>query len=245
MQKSYYAIIPADVRYDNDLSPNAKLLYGEITALCNEKGYCWAGNAYFSELYKVTNRSISNWINSLEQKGYIKRTIIRSGENKQVEQRIIHINNGKNLHDPIEENFLPYGKNLHDPIEENFRKNNTFINNTTNNTCDKKKSPPKVSDTDYSSEFAKFWEVYPKKVDKKRALEAYVKYRKTSKNQVPITSIVQAVQKYASSVKEKRYYKNPTTYINGENWNDEIEETNQPKINIGTHQKANGIEDLL
>ncbi len=71
MDKSYYAIIPASVRYDEKLCPNAKLLYGEITALCNEKGYCWASNLYFANLYKVSGRSIINWINELEQNGHI------------------------------------------------------------------------------------------------------------------------------------------------------------------------------
>ncbi len=68
---SYYAIIPANVRYDKNLSANAKLLYGEITALCNDKGFCWASNKYFANLYGVSLRSISRWISILTEKGYI------------------------------------------------------------------------------------------------------------------------------------------------------------------------------
>ena len=68
---SYYAIIPAEVRYDKDLPPNAKLLYGEITALCNKEGYCFASNEYFANLYGVSKRSITGWIAALEKKGYI------------------------------------------------------------------------------------------------------------------------------------------------------------------------------
>lgn len=134
--RGYYAIIPADVRYDEELPANAKLLYGEITALCNEKGYCWAGNSYFAELYKVTNRTVSSWIQILEEKGYIEREVIRNKETKQVEKRLIRLANEKKSHEGIEENFLPSGKNIHEGIEENFRKNNTSFNNTNNNTLE-------------------------------------------------------------------------------------------------------------
>lgn len=68
---SFYAIIPASVRYDKRLKPNAKLLYGEITALCNKEGFCWADNAYFAHLYQVDRVTISRWISSLENAGYL------------------------------------------------------------------------------------------------------------------------------------------------------------------------------
>lgn len=72
MEPNYYAIIPASVRYDKKLKPNAKLLYGEITALCNQEGFCWADNTYFSRLYEVDRMTISRWISQLINSGYLK-----------------------------------------------------------------------------------------------------------------------------------------------------------------------------
>ena len=69
----YYAIIPANVRYDNELTEKARLLYGEITCLSNKEGYCFALNNYFAKLYKCSTRAIQNSISKLEQKGYVTR----------------------------------------------------------------------------------------------------------------------------------------------------------------------------
>lgn len=69
-QPSYYAVIPANVRYA-DIPPNAKLLYGEITALTSKEGYCWASNEHFAKLYGVDKGTVSRWVSDLEEKGFI------------------------------------------------------------------------------------------------------------------------------------------------------------------------------
>lgn len=137
MNKNYYAIIPANVRYDKDLTPNAKLLYGELTALSNEKGYCWASNSYFSELYGVSKKTVSNWIASLDEKGFVKSEMIYKENSKEIKERRLYIN-------PIENNFATYGRKFPNPMENNFytpmekkvKDNNTSFNNTSNNTRD-------------------------------------------------------------------------------------------------------------
>lgn len=115
--RNYYAIIPANVRYDNDLSPNAKLLYGEITALCNEKGYCWATNQYFSTLYNCSDRTIQNLIKQLLDKNYIEIKILNNSK------RLIYIN-----FTGYEKNFVGGMKKISYGYEKNFTHNNTMNN---------------------------------------------------------------------------------------------------------------------
>ena len=79
---SYYAIIPADVRYNADIPDGAKLLYGEITALTNAQGYCWASNAYFARLYSCSVDTISRWVKALADAGYIRTQIDRENGNE-------------------------------------------------------------------------------------------------------------------------------------------------------------------
>tara|TARA_B100001250_G_C19807696_1_gene794148 strand:- start:1 stop:687 length:687 start_codon:yes stop_codon:yes gene_type:complete len=124
-KKSYYAVIPAFVRYDSELTPNAKLLYGEITALCNEKGYCFASNKYFADLYSVKTRSITDWISQLKDKGYIKLKLLYKENSKEVKSREIYITN-----------FREVSQKNTPPIENNHQVNNIIYNN--NNTVNNK-----------------------------------------------------------------------------------------------------------
>jgi uncharacterized phage protein (TIGR02220 family) len=116
-QPNYYGILPANVRYDKNLPPNAKLLYSEITALAQKDGYCYASNGYFANLYDVSDRSISDWINKLAQNGYIEVQLVK---NNSCTYRKLFLSRTKKSSTPYEENFYP---------KEYYNNNNTSINN--------------------------------------------------------------------------------------------------------------------
>jgi len=196
MNKNYYAIIPANVRYDKDLSPNAKLLYGEITALSNEQGYCWATNSYFANLYNVTNRAISRWIAQLMEKGYISSVVTYKNGTKEIDSRKLYIGNtpiDKNVHTPID-------KNVHTPIDKNVQDNNTNINNTNINI--------------YSANDAQdIWNLYPNKKGKAQAMKKIPKLLETLGKDV----LAECVKKYSAEVKgkDKQFILNGSTFFNG------------------------------
>lgn len=112
---SYYAVIPANVRYDRRLCASEKLMYGEITALCNESGKCWAKNSYFAKLYDVAPQTVSRWIGNLRKCGYIKVTFTKKENSKEIKERIITL--GK----------LGINKNVNRGINKNVKDNTTSI----------------------------------------------------------------------------------------------------------------------
>lgn len=121
-QVSYYSVIPATVRYDERLKANEKLLYGEITALSNKNGYCYAQNRYFANLYKVNNETVSRWLSNLQKYGYISIDIQRS-EKKEIIARNIYI-----VDTPYcQKNQYPYCLKNQEGIDEKVKDNN--INN--------------------------------------------------------------------------------------------------------------------
>lgn len=236
--RGFYAIIPAIVRYDNQLNGNAKLLYGELTALANERGYCWATNQYFASLYNVSKRTIISWMKQLEKRKYIKIQVFYKPDSKIVDRRHIYIlpfPTDTEFYTPSEENFITYGKNHHEggeenfttPGEENFTENNTLLNNTENNTKNKKNS---VEPSSTMPElFEKVWQTYPKKTNKKKAREQFLKKFKTEED---LESFKKGYKDYLAYIKLNDWYHPQELFrwISDDRYNDEYDLSQTNKL---------------
>ena len=137
---SYYSILTANVRYDERLSANEKILFSEITALSGKYGYCTARNGYFSKLYNVSDRSITRWIKHLKELEYVKYVpIYKQGSKEVVERRLYALTDSKKAMDT--DVFYPTTKmswGVDTDVEDNninnnnINTNNSFTQNSIN-----------------------------------------------------------------------------------------------------------------
>lgn len=88
---NYYSVLPANIRYNKSLTDKAKLLYSEITSLCNFTGECYANNEYFERLYDLSESTISRIIKQLKKCGFIDIRYIYKNGTKEIEKRVISI----------------------------------------------------------------------------------------------------------------------------------------------------------
>lgn len=233
---TYYAIIPAIVRYDEDLQLGARLLYGEITALSGQSGRCWASDQYFVDLYKVSKRTIQLWLKSLEDKNYINRVVTYKENSKEIDKRFITITPHLEKY-----NSLPYGNIFHDPMEIDCVDNNTSINSTSINNKDYGDLPksPTTSKYDKVPYFNEFWELYPNKKGKGQAVKTFQKQVKNKETFDLIVKDLERRKGYEGWIKEDgRFIQHPSTYLNQEMWLDEYEvkKVKQPiKLKIKTY----------
>ena len=115
---NYYSYIPAHVRYA-DITPNAKLLYAEITALLQMNGVCFASNQYFSKLYNKNKVTISRWISELKRNGFIKISFTYKEGSNEIANRYIQIC------------YEGISKNDKGVLTKMLKNNNTINNNNT------------------------------------------------------------------------------------------------------------------
>lgn len=223
---SYYAVIPANIRYDKSLRANEKLLYGEISCLATKTGECWASNNYFAELYGVTPQAISKWINNLEKAGHITVRLIYNG--KTIEKRVIKLCGVSTNIDRVSTNDL-------EGYQQKFKENNTSNNNIYCPSDDERDSQLSFSGENKAKQkegtheltdeekFEVIWQRYPRKEGKNEAYRHYCSWLKGKTycgKKVKLTQRQMwfAVCKYNDYVREnkieKRFIQMGSTFFN-------------------------------
>ena len=232
--KGYIAIIPAVVRYDKDLKPSEKLLFGEISALMDAKGFCWASNKYFAELYDVAIETVSRWITHLVKKGYVKSKIVYAEDGKTVLQRKLWamLPVLDEDEDPIDEKIKGIDEKIKTPLDEKIKTpiDEKVKENVTSNELTRVNSKENIKRNSEPDEFEELWKLYPRKEGKK---DAYKAYKKAIKEGTTNEQIRQGIENYKAWLKAKNettYIKQGSTFFNGEHWNDEFDLT---QINRG------------
>lgn len=207
---SYYAIIPAEVRYDNDLRANEKLFFGEIVALSNTTGICNASNNYFASLYGVVPSAISKWVKDLEAKGYIYVEYIKKGN--EIQERKISIT-GIHKYDKVFTKVVEgYSQKDNGGYSQKLKENNTSsINNTSINNIKEI----------YKERFELFYKSYPRHIKKAKVEEWFLKNKP---NEDLFNLIMNQLEKFKKSEewKQEKFIPHPSTWLNQKRWEDEI-----------------------
>tara|TARA_R110001599_G_scaffold7417_2_gene36310 strand:+ start:3677 stop:4360 length:684 start_codon:yes stop_codon:yes gene_type:complete len=200
---NYYAVLTAEVRYDNRLGNFSKLLYAEISALCNKEGYCWANNNYFSSLYDVKNITVTRAISQLVEAGYVQREL----ENVNGEKTL------RKLRITASKMIIPHIKNdRQGDIKNDIHNTLNNINIKTNTINASKKG------------FDEFWtNLQGRKLNKPDAKKVYAKLS------VNMTGL-ELAKRYnvLFKTREEKYIPYPAKWLRNEGWNDEgsIEKVN-------------------
>lgn len=136
-QRNWYAVITADVLYNENLNSTDKLLMAVAANMSNQRGYCFASNKALAAILQCSPSTVKRSIGKLEELHLIWREEVRD-ENNEVIERRIHLTSA-----PLGAKPTPLGANLHPP-----RGKNAPHNNKENNTPIKQESETQLSRQD-------------------------------------------------------------------------------------------------
>lgn len=218
----YWAVLPAAVRYDPQLPPSAKILYAEISALTDQRGFCFASNDYFRKLYGMSERTLQEQLRALKRRGYIS---ISDGDGGAGRRKIFA---GIN---PLQENPA---ENCGVTPQKTAGSNNNKKDNNNPPT-----SPPggerakektvKREPSWKPKRFAGFWNFYPKSAHKSKqaAIKAWDQLKPGDEL---IDEIAKALRRQMATDQWQRGIgiPYPSTYLRQRRWEDEITDPEEP-----------------
>ena len=194
------------------LKPAAKIVLYWIADHHNgETGACFPSHKRLAEVCEMTDRSIRNQIDILKQMGLIEVIDRKRPNGSQTSNAYCLM-----LKDDTDRKNIPTPQeNISATPVQNFPTHNLVNNNL---------GKELLNNNDH---FEDFWAAYPRKVAKGNARKAFAAAMKKA----TIEEISAGLNKQlaALSKKERQYIPHASTWLNGERWNDEPTDNDEPK----------------
>ena len=210
---SYWAVLPSAIRYDPTITAGARLLYAEISSLTDARGYCWASNSYFQQLYGISEPTVQRYLRALKAGGYIR---IQDGDGGQG-RRKIYAGVNPLSGNPVKNDGVTPSKLTPNPVK---------IDTQNKKEIRKENDPPKAPQGAAwePQMFERFWKLYPRKRDKLKALRAWDKLKADRKLMQTMSAALKAQMATEEWQRDNgRAIPYPSTWINNRRWEDELE----------------------
>lgn len=216
---------------NNLLSYAAKILYGRLSQWSNEKGEVYRSYNQLAQEIGSSKRSINEYLRELREVGLIETFQPQAGglnhfvfyDHPWMYEKLNEFLCYKSQPDPEQNLALPRAESCSTP-EQNLASINI-------KEIKEIKEPPIVPQGDVcvSSFFEQFWNAYPKGFRKeKQKCQDIWKRKKLDKE---IEAILAGIARLAASDAKWKsgYIPNPSTFLNGKRWEDEITPTEEAK----------------
>lgn len=182
-----FAVIPAVVMKDQELSMSARMLYGIITWRCNSDSKCWPTNRALGEDLGLSAKRVSSLLALLEAQGHIEMETVCDPETGQIVRRYIYpiVKSGRGI--PKNEDTPPQGQGegIPENAEEKYKEENINLDHPLPPQGDsapdvqqpkpKRKRAPKSAPSWIPERFEGFWAAYPRDEDRAKAVEQWDK----------------------------------------------------------------------
>ena len=232
MERQFLGVwIPKEIYLHKGLTPTEKLLIAEISSF-SKNGTCFASNEHFAEFLGISKGHVSKLITKLARLGLITVDLTYKEGTKEVDKRVITpilIDEYTPTHvgvDPLlTQEHTPTHSGVDPLLTDDYYKEHNKIQykEQEKEQIKNKKTKVSISPKKLEEEFEQLWQIYPKKIGKKKGFDSFKKARKIKK--VPYETIENGLYRYITYLEQQetdeQYIMHASTWFNQEKWQDD------------------------
>lgn len=221
-------------------NPLRKLVLVKLADNASDQGECWPSYQHIADQCEISRSTVKLHVRELEKAGFLRREFRRKGELNQ--SNVFHL-----TLDGGAESARGGGAAENPPGASENPGGGAAAAPRTSHSFEPVIEPKPMCTKGAQEWFAKFWNLYPRKVDKAKAEKAWNKLDMTPGL---FTEICTALAKQANSLdwlkSGGQYIPHPTTWLNGRRWEDEVSPSIGSKLsrhnNLDQIDHTDGLE---